>query len=170
MSKLSRPVLLINAAHEAMMIISARRALRLIVKQKARIEEGLGWEIYPGIEMPSVVRLEKYRFLPVQMKMLTRENIYARDRYICQYCGKRYEPKYLSLDHVIPESRGGPFSWDNIVTACRKCNHVKADKTPEEAGMILLHTPRRLTIHTHRIILRLVGLEEDKRWAKYLYA
>ena len=98
----------------------------------------------------------------------------------CQYCGAKEgstrvingKPMkvVLTLDHVLPESRGGPFAWDNLCACCRTCNTKKGDRTPEEAGMPLLHIPGRLTIHTSRMLLRLVGLDEDARWAKFLFA
>ena len=75
----------------------------------------------------------------------------------------------LTLDHILPESRGGPWAWDNLCACCVFCNRVKGDRTPEEAGMELLRVPGRLTIHTSKYLLRLVGLEEDKKWEKYLY-
>jgi 5-methylcytosine-specific restriction endonuclease McrA len=73
----------------------------------------------------------------------TRENIYARDEFTCQYCGKQFHSNELSLDHVYPKSRGGEDSWENLVTCCRKCNQKKADRTPEEARMPILCEPRK---------------------------
>jgi 5-methylcytosine-specific restriction endonuclease McrA len=170
MDLISKAVLVLNAAHEAVLIANARRALKLIVKKKAVIEEGLGWEIYPGIEMPSVVRLAEYNYVPRLRTLVSRKNIYARDHYCCQYCGRRCDPLKLTLDHVVPKAQGGQSVWENLVACCQKCNQRKDDKTPEEAGMTLLHKPRHLTVHTSRQLLRMIGLEEDKRWAKYLYA
>ena len=170
MSLISKAVLVLNASYEPVSISSARRAITLIVKGAAHIEEHYGKEVYPGIYLPCVIRLRNYKRIPIRVSVLTRSNIYARDRYICQYCGLKFDAKRLTLDHIIPESRGGPFSWHNLVACCVPCNRKKADKTPEESGMVLLHKPRPMTIHTSRYILRLVGMEEDDRWQKYLYA
>lgn len=110
---------------------------------------------------------------------MTRPNIYARDHYLCLYCGAKEgstriingKPTkvILTLDHILPESRGGGFWWDNLASCCRECNRKKGDRTPEEADMPLRHIPGRLTIHTSRQLLRLVGLAEDDRWKKYLF-
>jgi 5-methylcytosine-specific restriction endonuclease McrA len=135
------------------------------------VEETYGEkEIYPGIFLPSVVRLRHHARIPHRMTVLTRKNILTRDRNICQYCGTKFHPRDLTLDHVMPESRGGPYAWHNLVAACQACNRKKAAQTPEEAGMKLLHKPRHSNIHTPQYMLRMIGLEEDKRWAKYIYA
>lgn len=170
MSLINKAVLVLNASYEPVSISSARRALTLIVKGAAIIEEDYGREVYPGILLPCVIRLRQYKRVPMRITVLTRKNIYARDHHRCQYCGEKFAPIKLTLDHILPESRGGKFSWDNLVACCTPCNRRKADRTPEEAEMTLLHKPRMMTIHTSRMILRLVGLEEDLRWHRYLYA
>jgi 5-methylcytosine-specific restriction endonuclease McrA len=171
MSLIHKPVLMINATYEPLDITSAKKALKKIVKQIAVIEEERdGLEIYPGIAMPSVVRLLEYRRVPQHLTRRTRKNFYLRDRYCCQYCGGHFAAADLTLDHVIPKSRGGPDSWENLVTCCKTCNREKENKLPAEAGMQLLHKPAPLTVHTSKYIMRQLGLEEDARWAKYLYA
>lgn len=180
MSLINKAVLVLNASYEPVSITRAKNALKLLVKGSAVAEEDYGVEVYPGIPLPCVIRLRNYKKIPVRISLLTRPNIYARDKYLCQYCGAkegatimvngRPEKVILTLDHVLPESRGGPWTWDNLVACCRRDNLKKGDRTPEEAGMPLLHIPGRLNIHTSRYLLRLVGLEEDKRWEKYLYA
>lgn len=167
---INRACLVLNASYEPVSISSARRAITLLVKGAAHIEEHYGREVYPGIWLPSVIRLRNYRHIPMRVTVLTRKNIYARDRYLCQYCGKKINPKELTLDHIMPESRGGSYSWSNLVSCCVSCNRKKANMTPEEAGMKLLHQPKPLTVHTSRAIVRLIGLEESTSWAKYLYA
>jgi 5-methylcytosine-specific restriction endonuclease McrA len=178
-SKINKPVLVLNSSYEAVSITRAKNALKLLVKGAAVTEEDYGVEVYPGIPLPSVIRLRNYKKIPIRISILTRANIYARDRYLCQYCGaKEGSTKIvngkptkivLTLDHVLPESRGGPFSWDNLVSCCKICNLRKGDRTPQEAGMELMHIPRMLTIHTSRMLLRLVGLEEDAKWSRYLF-
>jgi len=180
MSLINKAVLVLNASFEPVSICRAKNAIKLLVKGSAVSEEDYGVEVYPGLMLPCVIRLRNYKKIPIRISILTRANIYARDRYLCQYCGaKEGSTKivngkpckvHLTLDHVLPESRGGGFWWDNLVSACDFCNRKKSDRTPEEAGMPLLHIPGRLTIHTSRMLLRLVGLAEDKRWEKYLYA
>lgn len=172
MSLIHRAVLVINATYEPLDITSAKNALKKIAKRKAVIEEARSGEreVYPGIPMPSVIRLVEYRRVPEHMTKLSKKNFYLRDRYCCQYCGVRFHPIDLTLDHVIPRSRGGPYTWENMVTCCKECNRRKGDKTLAEAGMTLKHKPKPLTVHTSRHIMRWVGLEEDERWGKYLYA
>jgi len=106
--------------------------------------------------LPSVLKLKTYirPWIAGRMK-LSRENIYLRDNYTCQYCAIRFAPKQLTFDHVVPVSKGGQKSWENIVTACQKCNHKKSDRTPREAGMPLLNRPKKpnwrpkFSIHFH---------------------
>jgi 5-methylcytosine-specific restriction endonuclease McrA len=175
-SVIYRPVLVINAAYEPVSIQPVRYALSMMVKSKAVMVEDLDVEIRPGLRVPSVIRLEfnaeedKYRHSRMPRKMLSRKNIYIRDHFKCQYCGTRPNPRELTLDHVTPKSLGGRTAWENLVACCRKCNHAKGNKTLAEAGLSLLHPPRELTVHTHRHLLRRLGLEEDERWGKYLYA
>ena len=176
----NKAVLVLNASYEPVSITKAKNALKLLVKGAAVAEEDYGVDVYPGLPLPSVIRLRNYKKIPIRISVLTRPNIYARDRYLCQYCGaKEGSTKIvngkptrvvLTLDHILPESRGGRFEWGNLISACKFCNSKKGDRTPEEAKMPLLHQPGSLTIHTSRMLLRLVGLEEDQRWAKYLYA
>ncbi len=94
---------------------------------------------------PAVLRL-RYYIKPTNFKRvrLCRENIFIRDNYQCQYCGDHFSHKDLTLDHVLPVSRGGPKSWKNLVAACHKCNHKKSNRTPEEANMPLLNQPTSL--------------------------
>ncbi len=96
----------------------------------------------PSITMrvPSVVALKKYQRLD-GWPAFTRFNIYCRDKWLCQYCGRRFASDGLTFDHVLPRSRGGKSSWENIVAACAPCNHRKANHTPAEAGMRLLRQP-----------------------------
>lgn len=164
----NKTVLVINASYEAISFAPMRKALKLIVKQRAKVEEGLGYEIYAGIPFPTVIRLTTYVRIPVQKPTLSRKHILIRDRYRCQYCAKRFRPSELTLDHVIPKSRGGRETFENLVAACGFCNRKKADKSLEECGMTLLHKPRATNIHTPRFLLRNLAVEE-KSWQKYLY-
>lgn len=169
MSLMRRPVLQLNASYEALRIIPAMRALKLVTRGKAAVELATNKLIYPGVRLPSVIRLLTYRHVPVRMQLATRRNIFMRDGYRCQYCGLKFRGSDLTLDHVIPRAQGGKNSWENLVACCRKDNHRKADRTPEEAGMPLLRRPLPSNVHTGRLILRSMGLEVNE-WSRYLYA
>lgn len=164
----SKPVLILNAAYEAVQILTVQQVVNLLVKDKAEIVASSGREIYPGLVLPSVVRLKTYHNIPRRVQVLTRKNIYLRDRNTCQYCGKVFHNAELTLDHIHPESRGGKSSWQNLVACCKPCNRLKADKTPEEVGMPLLSRPRPTSIHTSKHVLRSMG-ENDPNWRKFLY-
>jgi 5-methylcytosine-specific restriction endonuclease McrA len=164
----NQTVLVLDYSLQPLAFRSARRALTLIVKGRAVVQEDAGFEVCKGIMFPSVIRLKEYRYIPVQLQVVSRKNILLRDRNICQYCAVKLPASELTLDHILPRSRGGKDSWSNLVTCCAKCNRFKADRTPEEAGMKLLHKPRPASIHTSRFILKSLG-EEDPAWRKYLY-
>ncbi|MCP4246754.1 MAG: HNH endonuclease [bacterium] len=93
------------------------------------------------IAVPRIVRVLSYSRLPRQQVKLNRRNIYTRDQNRCQYCGKRFKPAELSLDHVVPRSRGGNNAWENLVCCCVRCNVKKGGRTPNEAGMHLIVEP-----------------------------
>lgn len=162
------PVLVLNATFEPIHVCSVRRALVLIVKDAAHIQEHEGREVYAGIMLPTVVRLKMYRKVPHRVQVLTRKNILARDKNTCQYCMQVFVTSELTLDHVMPKSRRGLSTWENLVAACRSCNHRKADRTPEEANMPLARRPRPVTLHTARGILRAQG-ETEATWRQYLF-
>lgn len=162
-------VLLLNASYEPLQFCSWQRAITLVLKGKAVAVETLeDWWLNAKYRMPSVVRLIYYVKIPFKSVPLNRKNLLHRDHHVCQYCGHQGEP--LSLDHVMPRSRGGPTSWENLVAACHRCNVKKGDKTPEEAGMRLARKPFR---PGHAIIFELskhVCIARDtESLHKYLY-
>lgn len=167
-SAIHSPVLVLNASYEPLHVCAARRALTLIVKDTAHVQEHAGREAHAGIMFPTVIRLKAYRKVPHRVQLLTRRNIMVRDGYQCQYCGKVFSAMELTLDHVIPRSRGGQSTWENLVACCSADNRRKADRTPEEAGMPLLRRPRPVTLHTARGILR-SHADADRVWQKYLF-
>lgn len=167
-SEMTNPVLVLNASYEPVHITRARRALVLLVKGVAVIEEAHDRYVHVDLRLPCVIRLRQYRRLPVRVQTLSRKNILIRDQYMCQYCGGKFAGSELELEHVIPRARGGLSTWENLVAACRGCNARKADRAPAEAGMRLLRLPRAVTIHTARAFLRQMGGGEEK-WRKYLY-
>lgn len=135
-------VLVLNSSSEPLHVCDWRRAVSLICKGRAEVVEHsdrrLLTEDFP---LPVVIRLQKQVFVPYSPLAANRGNILARDRHTCQYCGtKRGE---MTLDHVVPRSRGGGWTWENLVTACQKCNARKGDRSLSESGMKLLSTPVR---------------------------
>jgi 5-methylcytosine-specific restriction endonuclease McrA len=139
---MGRKVLVLNQDYSAFTICSVPKAFLLVYLKKADLVAESETEKLRSISetypMPSVIRLHKYVYLPYRGVMLTRQNIFKRDNYQCQYCGTSED---LTLDHVVPKSRGGRTSWDNLITACKRCNSRKGDFTPEEAGMLLSQKP-----------------------------
>ena len=167
-SAMTMPVLVLNASYEPVNITRARRALVMLIKGVAVIEEAHDRFVRVGLQLPCVIRLRQYRRLPSRIQTLSRKNIVIRDGYTCQYCGEVFVSSELELEHVMPRARGGLSTWENLVAACRDCNARKGDRTPAEAGMKLLRQPRRATIHTARGLMRQTGIGEEK-WRKYLY-
>ena len=169
-----RKVLLLNASYEALGTIGVPRAVRLIWKGSAEMVERDGNRVLrsPHFEfgVPSVVRLMYYvdvrgRRMKASSK---RSRILARDRNRCQYCGIRGGLFDLTLDHILPVSRGGTTSPENLVAACFACNQRKGNRTPEEARMPLLKNPAALVYGIERQIL---CHESEKRpeWRRYLF-
>jgi len=161
-------VLILNASYEPLHVCSVRRAVGLLMHGLAeRVEDSGQWLRSPSsrFAVPSVIRLRRYvrrRFRP--RVAFNRRNVFRRDNGLCQYCGCRVPD--LTLDHVVPRSREGPTSWDNVVACCRSCNSRKRDRTPEEAGMVLLSRPAAPRFP----FTAAYGLfpELDPRWEKYL--
>ncbi len=165
------PVLVLNATYEPVHVTRVRRALVLMLKGVAQAEESNNAEVHSTsntLRAPSVIRLLSYRHIPQQTRALSRKNILLRDRYTCQFCGHRFPTADLTLDHVLPRSRGGRSAWENLVACCYGCNNRKSDRTPEEAGLRLIRKPRPFTLHTSRQLMRLMANQEEK-WRKYLF-
>ena len=168
---LHAPVLVLNASYEPINVCAARRAIVLVLKGVAMAEEENGHYLHAArlaFRVPSVIRLLEYRRIPHQTRALSRKNILLRDHSTCQYCGTQYPPSELTLDHVQPRSRGGESAWDNLVACCKRCNHRKGNRTPEESGMHLLRRPRGFSLHVNRQIMRYLG-RADETWRKYLF-
>jgi 5-methylcytosine-specific restriction endonuclease McrA len=170
-SSLQKPVLVLNASYEPINVCAARRALVLVLKGVATAEEHAACHVHSSrqiLKLPSVIRLLEYRRIPLQTRALSRKNILMRDRYMCQYCLKAPPAVELTLDHVIPRSRSGETTWENLVACCHSCNNRKGNRTPEEAGMRLAKAPRPFSLHTSRHLMRLLGKSDDQ-WRKYLF-
>jgi 5-methylcytosine-specific restriction endonuclease McrA len=138
--------LVLNSSYQPIKLISWQKALCLWFQGKVEVLEyhpGAARSASNSFRLPSVMRLKRY-VTPrrtVRLKF-SRENIYLRDNHTCQYCAKSFGVKELTLDHVVPASKFGRKDWTNVVTACRSCNHRKANRTPLGAGMPLLNEPR----------------------------
>ena len=169
---LNRLCLVINASYEAINVTSARRALTLVFKGAAVVEEVSRYTIRTSkinIPVPSVVRLMKYRRMPRQNRSVSRKGILLRDGSSCQYCGARLPSGSLTLDHVVPRSRRGLSTWENLVACCHGCNRRKGNRMLCEIDdMLLLREPRPFSLHTSRQIMRMLGRGDD-RWRKYLF-
>jgi 5-methylcytosine-specific restriction endonuclease McrA len=171
LDRLQKPVLVLNASYEPINVCAARRALVLVLKGVAAAEEHAPAHVHSArhtIPLPSVIRLLEYRRIPLQTRALSRKNILMRDRYTCQYCHRSSPAVELTLDHVVPRSRAGETTWENLVACCHGCNNRKGNRTPEEAGMRLARAPRPFSVHTSRHLMRLLA-RSDNQWQKYLF-
>jgi len=157
--------LVLNASYEPLSVVSSRRATCLVLSEKAEVLEADGHVfrsekiVFPS---PSVIRLRYMVKVPfVRRAALSRRAIFARDDHRCQYCGDRAD----SIDHVMPRSRGGQHTWENVAAACRPCNLVKRDRTPEEAGMRLAK-PCRAPRSSAWVVVSVSGVPDT--WRQYL--
>ena len=137
-------VLVLNQDYQPLSICSVQRSMKLLFLEKAELlhddpEKELS-TTRTSYQYPSVIRLRNYIRIPYTKVVLSRRNIMRRDKFSCQYCAKKSD---LTIDHVLPKSRGGKDQWENLVTACEKCNVKKGNKTPQEAQMPLIRKPYR---------------------------
>ncbi|MCC7061666.1 MAG: HNH endonuclease [Planctomycetes bacterium] len=163
-SLLERATLVLNRSWRPVHVTTVRRALCMVFRDAARIvapdtlstytfEEWLQQPVYedrfairsPSVRMaaPEIIVLSRYDRVPCHEAPFTRRNLFLRDDFTCQYCGRRCNSDHLSVDHVLPRSRGGATSWENCVLACIGCNARKADRTLKEVGFRLLRPPVR---------------------------
>jgi len=157
--------LVLNATFEPLSIVSAQRATCLVLDDKADVVEESGAVMHSerlAVATPSVIRLRYMVKVPyVRRAALSRRAIFARDDHRCQYCGDRAD----SIDHIVPRSKGGPHSWENVAAACRPCNLGKRDRTPAEAGMRLAR-PCRAPRATAWVVVSVNGVPDT--WRPYL--
>ena len=162
------PVLVLNHSYEPLNICRVRRAVVLVYQGRAEmLENGSGFVHSANFDfpIPSVIRLAYMIKRPRPKRKLTRLEVFNRDHYTCQYCGK--EARQLTLDHVIPRYRGGEHNWENVVSACVPCNRRKAGRTPQEAGMKLNRPPAPPKGGIPFYIPRQY-LQTQQQWQKYL--
>lgn len=186
-------ILVLNRNWQAVNVVGVTRAFGLLFQDRARVINTRGGEFAPmngeewlaysesvtnpsgydtvntirlRILVPKVLLLRSYDRLPVNEIKFNRENVFIRDNYTCQYTGKRCKPAELTLDHVIPQDRGGRTSWENIVTCRRDINSMKANRLPHEAGLSLLRKPSRPKIRPFSAQVAVGGIEQE--WRSFL--
>lgn len=166
-------VLLLNSEDQPLNITTWKRALVLIIKGKAKYAQMLNdiedYILIDNTIIPKVIKLTYELAVPDVELPFCRENIFVRDDYTCQYCGKKLLASDLTLDHVYPKSRLGPDIWENIVACCKHCNQAKADRTPKEAGMKLLRRPYRPTNYLEFERMKCAKYDNEC-WEKYFKA
>jgi 5-methylcytosine-specific restriction endonuclease McrA len=162
-------VLVLNATYEPINVCTVRRAVVLLLKEKAEVIEHGEWELRSAtrtLQRPVVIRLVTYVRIPhdTHRRKITRRAVFARDKWTCQYCGSRTN---LTVDHVIPKSKGGGSGWDNIVASCAPCNRRKGDALPRQVGMKLIRQPR--TPHP-AVFIHVASPTIPTAWLQYLAA
>ena len=160
-------VLVLNASYEPLNVCSVRRAHVLVFKGKAEVLEDLPRPLRSAsdtFQWPHVIRLVQYVRVPRAVKRkISRRALFARDGWRCVYCGT--SSGRLTLDHVVPRSRGGDSVWENVVTSCAPCNHRKGDRLLEETSMTLRTPPRP---PTPVLFIRLAADHVPDTWRQYL--
>ena len=163
-------VLVLNSDYEPLNVCNMRRAITLIQLGKVDVLHAFDqrpirtWNgDYPS---PSVLKLRHQVRRPLPQLRLSRRSVFARDNYTCQYCG--ITGRDLTIDHIIPKWMGGPASWENLVTCCRKCNAKKGDKTLNQSGMRLRREPRRPRYVPYISLAKYVAGQKNEVWRDYL--
>jgi 5-methylcytosine-specific restriction endonuclease McrA len=158
--------LILNASYEPLSVVSSRRAVVLVARGRAHVmvERDEVWHSATmEIRVPSVIKLNTYVRVPYERTVpVSRRAVFGRDEHSCQYCGGPAE----NIDHVLPRSKGGLHTWENVVACCRRCNLRKGDRLPGEVGLTLA---RRPTVpHRHTWIYASAGFALDPSWTPFL--
>jgi 5-methylcytosine-specific restriction endonuclease McrA len=163
---MSQQVLVLNATYEPINVCSVQRAIVLVLKEKAEVLERGARRLRAvsrSYAWPIVIRLLSFVRVPRhEARKITRRAVFARDGYACQYCGAAHR---LTVDHVVPRSRGGRSTWDNVVTSCAPCNARKGDHLPSEAGMHPRSSPRP---PGPRVFISVAAPRRPTSWEPYL--
>ena len=164
---MKEPVLVLNANFQPINITSTYRAINLVLSEKATLilnGRGVIRSVSQTFPLPSVIRLNRMIKRPRPIVKLTRKEIFRRDHFTCQYCGR--QTSELTIDHVIPRRLGGKTRWDNVVSACPRCNHLKGGMTPEQSGMY----PRKQPKHPPNTAIYLFGKHQNQNedWEDFL--
>jgi 5-methylcytosine-specific restriction endonuclease McrA len=163
-------VLVLNQDYEPLNVTNLPRAFRLVFGEKAEVLEYDHQMIRtPRTEYraPSVIRLQHRIRRPRPRVKLTRREVFSRDRHTCQYCGRTAHD--LTLDHVIPRHRGGAHTWENLVAACKSCNHRKGSKTLDEAHLRLIRIPFEPRSDLYSLFTPYLSDERNENWRSYLF-
>ena len=190
---LTYKVLVLNRLWQAVNIVGAQRAFSLLLQDHAQVidtgdgsfqvmnaaewlelsalEQPAAHEPYVQtvrlrVRVPKVLLLRSYDKLPMQEVRFTRDNLFERDRYRCQYCVNNFAEHELNMDHVIPRAKGGRTSWENIVTSCIPCNTRKANRLPHQASMHLMKKPERP--RWRPFISSLIDQNYDSDWDHFI--
>ncbi len=160
-------MLVLNASYEPINVCTVRRAVVLLLKEKAEVVERSERTLHSAtssMTRPAVIRLVTYVKVPrdTHRRKITRRAVFARDDWTCQYCGSRTQ---LTVDHVVPRSKGGGTTWENIVAACAPCNRRKGDSSPHQAGMSLARVPR---MPNSDIFIQVASPTIPSTWTQYL--
>ena len=162
-------MLVLNATYEPINVCTVRRAVVLLLKEKAEIVERAEFELHSAsctLARPVVIRLVTYVRIPrdTHRRKITRRAVFARDDWTCQYCGARSN---LTVDHIVPRSKGGSSSWENIVASCAPCNRRKGNALPRQVGMRLQRQPRTPSPH---VFIHVASPSIPAAWRQYLIA
>ena len=167
----SNPCLLLSQDYVPLKIVSVKQAFRLMFNDKVDIvleyTDKVIRTVSQVFKLPAVIRLLGKVGLKFRVK-LSRRNIMVRDQYKCQYCGVGGKSTSLTLDHCMPRSRGGKFSWENLTTACVNCNTRKGDRTPEEAKMPIHKLPRKIDVFEYLQNLVNTKYNQIPEWTNFL--
>jgi len=159
----------LNASFEPLSVVSVKRAIILLLKEKAEIVEAAESMLraeHVSFPRPLVIRLVYYVRIPHRIAIpISRRALLSRDHYTCQYCGAQSSGKELTIDHVLPRSQGGETTWENVAAACKSCNSKKGNRTPTEANMQLLSQPRK---PKYLALAYVTGEEAYTAWEKYI--
>ena len=164
---LNSAVLVLNANYSPMTVCTAKRAISLYYLNKIDVLSNYNEKVHSpsiSLDLPSIIKIKTYIKNNSMAVEISRKNVVVRDDYTCQYCKKKN--KSLTVDHVIPKFRGGQDSWENLVAACKNCNQIKGERTPEEARMPLIRKPKRPNrIHYFQRLVK----KKQVDWRPYLF-
>ncbi len=167
---MNQEVLVLNSDYEPLNVCNMRRAIVLLYLGKADVlhvdDESEDADQIGDFVIPSVVKLRSHVKRPLPELKLSRRTVFARDNYVCQYCGT--STKDLTIDHVIPKRQGGNASWENLVCCCKRCNMKKSDKLAHQVGMKLARPPRRPRYVPYISLTKYVVGRKNEVWRNYL--
>lgn len=168
---MNKDVLLLNASEEVISVIDWMKAVKLLMAGKAI--KPYNYEDYHEIttssgvfKLPTAIVLIQYVRIPYRKCKLNKKNLFNRDNGMCQYCAKKLSKATLTIDHVLPKSRGGKNTWENMVSCCRSCNVKKKNRTPNEANMKLLSVPG--LPHKDFVLIKVYDGNHNKLWERWI--